>query len=67
MLPAEQPILDLFIPPGRTTTSIVGSAPVPLRPLPVPLRPLPVPVDSPVTGGPTIAARKARRKGEPVS
>jgi len=32
----EQPILDLFTPHGRTTTSIVHSAPVPPRPLPVP-------------------------------
>jgi Lrp/AsnC family transcriptional regulator, leucine-responsive regulatory protein len=31
-----EPILDLFTPHGRTTTSIVHSAPVPLRPLPVP-------------------------------
>jgi Lrp/AsnC family transcriptional regulator, leucine-responsive regulatory protein len=54
-----EPILDLFTPHGRTTTSIVHSAPVPPRPLPVP-------VDSPVTGDPTIAARKTRRKGEPV-
>ena len=30
-------ILDLFTPHGRTTTSIVHSAPVPPRPLPVPL------------------------------
>jgi hypothetical protein len=29
-------ILDLFTPHGRTTTSIVHSAPVPPRPLPVP-------------------------------
>ncbi len=28
-------LLDLFTPHGRTTTSIVHSAPVPLRPLPV--------------------------------
>jgi Lrp/AsnC family leucine-responsive transcriptional regulator len=54
-----EPILDLFTPHGRTTTSIVHSAPVPPRPLPVP-------VDSPATGDRTIAARKARRKGEPV-
>ena len=40
-----EPILDLFTPHGRTTTSIVHSAPVPPRPLPVP-------VDSPVTGEP---------------
>ena len=33
-----EPILDLFTPHGRTTTSIVHSAPVPPRPLPVPLR-----------------------------
>jgi len=32
-----EPILDLFTPHGRTTTSIVHSAPVPPRPLPVPL------------------------------
>src|SRR5580704_17805139 len=31
-----EPILDLFTPHGRTTTSIVHSAPVPPRPLPVP-------------------------------
>ena len=31
-----EPILDLFTPHGRTTTSIVHSAPVPARPLPVP-------------------------------
>jgi Lrp/AsnC family transcriptional regulator, leucine-responsive regulatory protein len=31
-----EPLLDLFTPHGRTTTSIVGSAPVPARPLPVP-------------------------------
>ena len=30
-----EPILDLFTPHGRTTTSIVHSAPVPPRPLPV--------------------------------
>ena len=30
-----EPILDRFTPHGRTTTSIVHSAPVPLRPLPV--------------------------------
>jgi Lrp/AsnC family transcriptional regulator, leucine-responsive regulatory protein len=29
-----EPILDLFTPHGRTTTSIVHSAPVPQRPLP---------------------------------
>ena len=28
-----EPILDLFTPRGRTTTSIVHSAPVPPRPL----------------------------------
>jgi Lrp/AsnC family transcriptional regulator, leucine-responsive regulatory protein len=32
-----EPILDLFTPHGRTTTSIIHSAPVPARPLPVPL------------------------------
>jgi Lrp/AsnC family leucine-responsive transcriptional regulator len=32
-----EPILDLFTPHGRTTTSIVHSAPVPPRPLPIPL------------------------------
>ncbi len=32
-----EPILDLFTPHGRTTTSIIHSAPVPTRPLPVPL------------------------------
>jgi Lrp/AsnC family transcriptional regulator, leucine-responsive regulatory protein len=32
-----EPILDLFTPHGRTTTSIIHSAPVPSRPLPVPL------------------------------
>jgi Lrp/AsnC family leucine-responsive transcriptional regulator len=40
-----EPILDLFTPHGRTTTSIVHSAPVPPRPLPprpLPPRPLPV-------------------------
>jgi Lrp/AsnC family leucine-responsive transcriptional regulator len=37
-----EPILDLFTPHGRTTTSIVHSAPVPPRPLPVP-GPVPVP------------------------
>jgi Lrp/AsnC family transcriptional regulator, leucine-responsive regulatory protein len=31
-----EPILDLFTPHGRTTTSIVNSTPVPPRPLPVP-------------------------------
>jgi Lrp/AsnC family transcriptional regulator, leucine-responsive regulatory protein len=31
-----EPILDCFTPHGRTTTSIVHSAPVPPRPLPVP-------------------------------
>jgi Lrp/AsnC family leucine-responsive transcriptional regulator len=31
-----EPVLDLFTPHGRTTTSIVHSAPVPTRPLPVP-------------------------------
>jgi Lrp/AsnC family leucine-responsive transcriptional regulator len=31
-----EPLLDLFTPHGRTTTSIVHSAPVPTRPLPVP-------------------------------
>jgi Lrp/AsnC family transcriptional regulator, leucine-responsive regulatory protein len=31
-----EPVLDLFTPHGRTTTSIVHSAPVPGRPLPVP-------------------------------
>jgi len=30
-----EPVLDLFTPHGRTTTSIVHSAPVPPRPLPV--------------------------------
>jgi Lrp/AsnC family leucine-responsive transcriptional regulator len=30
-----EPILDRFTPHGRTTTSIVHSAPVPPRPLPV--------------------------------
>ncbi len=30
-----EPILDLFTPHGRTTTSIVHSAPVPARPLPI--------------------------------
>src|ERR1700728_728941 len=32
-----EPILDLFTPHGRTTTSIIHSTPVPTRPLPVPL------------------------------
>jgi Lrp/AsnC family leucine-responsive transcriptional regulator len=54
-----EPVLDLFTPHGRTTTSIVHSAPVPPRPLPVP-------VDSPVRGEATIAANRSRRKGEPV-
>jgi Lrp/AsnC family transcriptional regulator, leucine-responsive regulatory protein len=31
-----EPVLDLFTPHWRTTTSIVHSAPVPARPLPVP-------------------------------
>src|SRR5258708_26336576 len=31
-----EPILDLFTPHGRTTTSIVHSSPVPPRPLPLP-------------------------------
>jgi Lrp/AsnC family leucine-responsive transcriptional regulator len=31
-----EPILDLFTPHGRTTTSIVHSSPVPSRPLPLP-------------------------------
>ena len=31
-----EPILDLFTPHARTTTSIVHSAPVPPRPLPIP-------------------------------
>jgi Lrp/AsnC family transcriptional regulator, leucine-responsive regulatory protein len=31
-----EPILDLFTPHGRTTTSIVHSSPFPPRPLPVP-------------------------------
>ncbi|MGH3197945.1 MAG: Lrp/AsnC ligand binding domain-containing protein [Streptosporangiaceae bacterium] len=30
-----EPVLDLFTPHGRTTTSIVHSAPVPARPLPI--------------------------------
>jgi len=30
-----EPILDRFTPHGRTTTSIVHSAPIPLRPLPI--------------------------------
>jgi Lrp/AsnC family transcriptional regulator, leucine-responsive regulatory protein len=30
-----EPILDQFTPHGRTTTSIVGSSPVPPRPLPL--------------------------------
>jgi Lrp/AsnC family leucine-responsive transcriptional regulator len=53
-----EPILDLFTPHGRTTTSIVHSAPVPPRALPVP-------VDSPVRGEPRIAARRPARKGRP--
>jgi Lrp/AsnC family leucine-responsive transcriptional regulator len=32
-----EPILDLFTPHGRTTTSIVHSAPVQPRPLPIPV------------------------------
>jgi Lrp/AsnC family transcriptional regulator, leucine-responsive regulatory protein len=36
-----EPILDLFTPHGRTTTSIVHSSPVPPRPLPLSLRHLP--------------------------
>jgi Lrp/AsnC family transcriptional regulator, leucine-responsive regulatory protein len=51
-----EPILDLFTPHGRTTTSIVHSAPVPSRPLPVP-------VDSPVRGGPRITAMTSPRRG----
>jgi Lrp/AsnC family leucine-responsive transcriptional regulator len=31
-----EPVLDLFTPHGRTTTSIVHSSPVPARPLPLP-------------------------------
>ena len=31
-----EPVLDLFTPHGRTTTSIVCSSPVPARPLPLP-------------------------------
>jgi Lrp/AsnC family leucine-responsive transcriptional regulator len=31
-----EPVLDLFTPHGRTTTSIVVSSPVPARPLPLP-------------------------------
>ena len=50
-----EPMLDLFTPHGRTTTSIVHSAPVPPRPLPVP-------VDSPVTGGPKISAMTSPRR-----
>jgi Lrp/AsnC family leucine-responsive transcriptional regulator len=30
-----EPILDMFTPHGRTTTSIVHSSPVPSRPLPL--------------------------------
>lgn len=30
-----EPVIDLFTPYGRTTTSIVQSSPVPLRPLPL--------------------------------
>ena len=30
-----EPVLDLFTPHGRTTTSIVHSSPVPSRPLPL--------------------------------
>jgi hypothetical protein len=51
-----EPILDLFTPHGRTTTSIVHSAPVPPRPPPVP-------VDSPVTGGSKISAMSSPRRG----
>ena len=51
-----EPVLDLFTPHGRTTTSIVHSAPVPPRPLPVP-------VDSPVTGGSKISAMTSPRRG----
>jgi Lrp/AsnC family transcriptional regulator, leucine-responsive regulatory protein len=51
-----EPILDLFTPHGRTTTSIVHSAPVPPRPLPVP-------VDSPVTGGSKISVMSSPRRG----
>jgi Lrp/AsnC family leucine-responsive transcriptional regulator len=36
-----EPVLDLFTPHGRTTTSIVHSAPVPARPLPVVVPPVP--------------------------
>ena len=47
-----EPILDLFTPHGRTTTSIVHSAPVPPRPLPVPVAS--AVLDSPLTGGARI-------------
>ena len=48
-----EPILDLFTPHGRTTTSIVHSAPVPSRALPI---------DSPVTGGSRITATSSSPK-----
>jgi Lrp/AsnC family leucine-responsive transcriptional regulator len=31
-----EPIIDRFTPYGRTTTSLIQSAPVPRRPLPLP-------------------------------
>ena len=45
-----EPILDLFTPHGRTTTSIVHSTPVPPRPLPVSAG------DPAITNGPNPAS-----------
>jgi Lrp/AsnC family transcriptional regulator, leucine-responsive regulatory protein len=64
-----EPVLDLFTPHGRTTTSIVHSAPVPLRTLPVP-GPAPIParppdqagIDSPARGGSRITATTSSPK-----
>jgi RNA polymerase sigma factor (sigma-70 family) len=46
-----EPILDLFTPHGRTTTSIVQSSPVPPRALPVSLRHLPLLIAAVHDGG----------------
>jgi Lrp/AsnC family leucine-responsive transcriptional regulator len=51
-----EPILDLFTPHGRTTTSIVHSAPVPPRALPVSLTAL-------VTRARARRRRRSRRSG----
>jgi Lrp/AsnC family leucine-responsive transcriptional regulator len=62
-----EPILDVFTPHGRTTTSIVHSAPVPPRPLPVSLpagaRPAVPPQCQPVvvTRAPARHRRRSRR------